>query len=406
MRDVYQGWRVVIASFFVALYVGAAVFFGFTVFFEPMVTELGWSYTQFSFAITLRGMEMGILAPIVGFLINRLGSRKLILYGTTAVGLGLILLGLTRSLTMFYTSILLIAFGAGGCTNVVLMTAVSSWFKRNAGKAIGVMACGFGLSGLLIPLIVELIERYQWRATLIIMGLGMWVLGVPLSFVIRERPESAGALPAREEMAEPDSGESSMSKVPRDFGSAIRNRDFWCINIGEAMRMSAVMAVVTHVMPYLSSIGVPRQSAGLVAGAIPVASVIGRFGFGWLADLFEKKHVLAWAYLCMGVGMLSFSYARFSWFIVLFLLLFPPGFGGIMTLRAAILREYFGMLHLGRLLGITMGTASIGGMIGAPVAGWFFDMWGSYHLIWHAFCGLIGLGLIIILMIRPRRRTV
>jgi MFS family permease len=170
------------------------------------------------------------------------------------------------------------------------------------------------------------------------------------------------------------------------------------------MRMITVTAVITHIMPYFSSIGMSRHNAGLVAGAIALISVLGRVGFGWLADLFDKKYALVIAYFCMGVGMVAFTYAQFGWMIVLFLILFPPGFGGIVTLRAAIIREYFGPGSMGRLLGITMGTASIGGMIGAPLAGWSFDVWGSYQIIWHVFCGLSGLGLLIILMIRPRRQ--
>ena len=124
-KKIFYGWWIVLACFLISFYVGGAIFFGFTAFFEPIREEFGWSYTQISLATSLRGLEMGIFAPLIGFLVDRFGARKLVFYGTIAVGLRLILLSLTQSLAMFYASFLLIAFGAGGCASVVFMTAVA-----------------------------------------------------------------------------------------------------------------------------------------------------------------------------------------------------------------------------------------------------------------------------------------
>ncbi|MCG2778719.1 MAG: MFS transporter, partial [Desulfobacterales bacterium] len=127
IKRIFYGWWIVLACFFIGLYVGGVVFYGFTAFFEPIREEFGWSYTQISFAASLRGLEMGFIAPLVGFLVDRFGSRKLILYGTITVGLGLIFLSLTQSLAMFYVSFLLVAFGAGGCTVVVTKKRHRTW---------------------------------------------------------------------------------------------------------------------------------------------------------------------------------------------------------------------------------------------------------------------------------------
>src|SRR4030042_7018613 len=91
MKGVVYGWWIVAASFFIALYVAGLIFFGFTAFFEPIVQEFGWSYTAVSIGASLRGLEAGILAPLIGFLVDRFGSRKLVLLGVITVGLGLLL---------------------------------------------------------------------------------------------------------------------------------------------------------------------------------------------------------------------------------------------------------------------------------------------------------------------------
>jgi len=401
IKRIFYGWWIVLACFFIGLYVGGVVFYGFTAFFEPIREEFGWNYTQISFAASLRGLEMGFIAPFVGFFVDRFGSRKLIFYGIITVGLGLISLSFTQSLAMFYGSFLLVAFGAGGCTVVVTMSVVANWFHRKVGIALGVMASGVGASGFFVPLIVRLIDVYGWRTTLIFLGLGMWVLGIPLSFVIRDRPEQYGYLPDGVSSLEPiPKPEIRGRRVAIGLKEALKNRTFLYLCTTEAIRMITVAAVIIHVMPYLGSVGVPRTTAGIVAGAIPLFSIIGRFGLGWLGDVFDKKYVMVWALFLMGLGMLAFCYVQVTGIVFLFLLLFAPGYGGAMVIRGAILREYFGRDSFGKMIGILMGFGSIGGIIGPTLAGWAFDTLGSYNTIWLVFCGIIGLAIWLMLRIR------
>ena len=401
MGTIFYGWWIVLACFLIAFYAGGALFFGFTVFFEPIVEEFGWSHTQVSVAFSLRGFEMGILAPITGFLVDRFGSRKLAFSGTFIVGVALILLALTNSLGMFYGAFFLLALGTSGCAVTVLMTAVAHWFKRNLGKVMGIVACGFGAGGVLIPVMIWLIEHYQWRTALILLGLGMWALGIPLSFVIRDMPEQYGYLPDGEIPLGPgsihtdrDSGQEVTAKV------ALKSQNFWNISIAEAIRMMIAMAVTTHVMPYLGSIGMSKTSAAFVTTSIPLFSIIGRLGFGWLGDIIDKKYALAMVYCFIGLGTLAFSYIHVSWLILPFLLVFCPGFGGSASLRGAVVREYFGMGSFGRLYGIIMGVAAIGGLIGPFAAGWTFDNIGAYQPAWLFFTGTTVIAVVLILRLQ------
>ncbi len=402
IKRIFYGWWIVLACFLIGLYVAGITFYGFTAFFDPLIKEFGWSYTQISFAASLRGMEMGVFAPLIGFLVDRWGSRKIIFSGIITVGFGLFLLSFTRSLPMFYGAFLLLAFGAGGCTSVVTMSVVANWFDKNVGKALGVMASGFGASGLIVPIIVWLIEVFQWRSALIILGLGTLVLGIPLSFVIRNKPEQYGYFPDGRLTSEPILEQQIRpQKDGIGFREVLRNRSFLFLNFTEAIRMMTVSTVATHVMPYLSSVGISRSKAGLVAAAIPLFSIIGRLTLGWLGDIFEKRYVMAAAFVLMGAGMLVFCYVQVEWVIFPFLLLFPPSFGGTMVLRGAILREYFGRGSFGKMLGIVMGSASVGGIIGPTLAGWVFDSLGGYHLIWIVFSGLTIIAVMLVLRIKP-----
>jgi MFS family permease len=169
--------------------------------------------------------------------------------------------------------------------------------------------------------------------------------------------------------------------------------------------MIVVTGAVVHVMPYLESVGMSRSRAAVVAAAMPLCSIAGRFGFGWLADVYEKRRVLACSLSLMGAGVLIFSFADQGWGLYLFLALFPPGFGGSVVLRGAIVREYFGLHSFGKLLGITMGCASIGGLVGPILTGWTYDYLGTYRYTWFAFFFLVVCAVLLVVRMPPSEKT-
>lgn len=392
LTRIFYGWWIVLACFIISIVTGAVTFFGFTAFFDPLVREFGWSYTEISFALSLRGMEMSFLAPVVGFLVDRYGSRRLAFLGVITIGLGFFLLSFTQALWMLYASMTLIAFGAGGCTGVVLMHVIANWFRRKVGLALGILTSGFGASGFLIPVIVWLIDDFGWRTAVVIIGAATWAICIPLVLVIRNVPEAYGLCRDGKEADPPAMGDHAEGKGGKQgeigFRAALKHRAFLFLALTDAVRMMAVAAVITHIMPYLNLLHVPRPTAGLIASAVSVFSILGRLGFGWLADFFDKRYTLAISLAMMSLGMFVLPCVDVPWVMILFLLLFPAGYGGVTSVRGALLGEYFGRAAFGRLIGILFGIASIGGIVGPTLAGFLFDTTGSYSFVW------IGLGVI------------
>jgi MFS family permease len=402
MKKIFYGWWIVSAAFLINVYVAGVVFFGFTAFFEPIVKEFGWSYTQVSLAISLRGLEMGFLAPIVGFMVGRLGSRRLIFWGVITIACGLILLSFTKSLLMFYAAFLLVAFGSGGCTAVVLMNVVATWFDKNVGKALGIMTSGVGLSGLMIPLIVWLIDFYSWRQALVMLGIGMLAIGIPLSMVIRNKPEDLDDVPdGRAENEKHYTIELPEEKIDLPFREALRSKAFIYLAVGEMIRMMATTAVLTHIMPSLSLAAIPRTTAGFIASAIPILSIVGRFGVGWLADILDKRYAMAVGLFFLSAGLLTFYFLGETWTIYLFLILFSIGFGSTVVVRGAMLSQYFSRNQFGKLLGLVMGAGAVGGIIGPTLAGWVFDQLGMYGPIWLIFFICTAFTIFLMLRIEP-----
>ncbi len=307
---------------------------------------------------------------------------------------------------------MLIALGMSLSTMTVLMTAVANWFHKKVGVASGIAVSGFGFGGLLLPVMVRLIEVYQWRMTITILALGMLVTVLPLSLVFRHKPEQYGYLPDGqvEDTATFDNSPGLPPTVEVDVKAkqALKSNTFWHIALAFIFHTMFVSTVITHVMPYLSSIGIARSRSSLVATAIPLTSIAGRLGLGWLGDKFKRRLVTAGAFAIMGFGLLCFGFTSSAgnWLFIPFLVLFGIGYGGCNALRPSLVREYFGRTSFGTVFGLIMGISMVGGIIGPPLAGWVYDNWSSYQVIWFVFAGLSVAALISVLTISPVRTAV
>jgi len=165
--------------------------------------------------------------------------------------------------------------------------------------------------------------------------------------------------------------------------------------------------VVTHVMPYLSSVRIARSTSSLVASAVPLLSIGGRLGSGWLTDRLDSRHISTVCFALMSVGLLFFGYvtAERVWLLVPFLILFSTGWGGNATMRMALVKEYFGRSRFGTMYGFTVGVMMAGTILGAPLTGWVFDKWGSYQGAWLALAGLAIVALVIVATTPPVGNT-
>jgi OFA family oxalate/formate antiporter-like MFS transporter len=397
---VFYGWWIVGAGFFIAMYIGGFIHYGFTAVFQPIASDFGWSYAQVSFAASLRGLEMSLLAPIVGLLMDRWGPRRLVFAGATIIGLGLLLLSRINSLAAFYGAFILIGMGASTCVGVVPIATVGNWFQRKATLATGILVSGVAMGGLMIPLATRVIDIFEWRTAMMILGFGAWGILLPLSFLFRHKPEQYGYLPDGDlhKKLLASEGQSSLQSDELDIGvkQILKSSAFWHIALGFMCHLLVINAVVTHVMPYLSSIGFTRSLASLVASAIPLISIAGRLGFGWLGDKFDKRRMAALGFVLASLGLLSFGYITTAkaWILVPSLVLLGLGYGGPVPMMPALVREYFGRVRLATILGLVMGVAALGSMIGPPLAGLAFDRLGSYQVAWFGLAGLVVAGMV------------
>jgi MFS family permease len=223
------------------------------------------------------------------------------------------------------------------------------------------------------------------------------VIVMPLSFIVRHKPEQYGYQPDGETivMDTPEiQNQTAVAGYDITARQALKNRAFWHLAVASLCHAFVLGAVVTHMMPYLSSLGVTRTTASVVALVLPVTSIIGRLNGGWLGDRYGRKQVFTASFVLMTVGVLLFGFVTLDkmWLLVPFIIALSLGWGSSVTTRITLLREYFGRGSFGTILGFTSGVMMVGNITGAPLAGWVYDVWGSYQGAWLGYGALTLVG--------------
>ncbi|MFC1953326.1 MFS transporter [Chloroflexota bacterium] len=398
----FYGWWMVIASTIMSFVADGSLFFGFTVFFNPIRQTFGWSAAVMSIAFSIHRIGMGILSPIVGVLVDRVGPRKLMLFGWTVFGLGFLLISRVNSLWEFYGAFLVLTVGLSFGFFLVINTTIANWFIKKRSRAYSIISAGMASSGMLVPLLALIVEQFGWRTSLVIVAVTLWVVGLPLSLVMRQRPSQHGLLPDGETIvAMNESIDVSASQQENDSFSpevntqdpsftareALKTKSFWLLASMSFFQMIGMGSVWIHIVPYLESIYIPTTVGAFAVSGMTISSLIGRLGLGFLGDFMNKRYLIALSFSLQAIGLFLFSVIAVDkiWLIILFLLTYAPGYGAVISLTPALQADYYGSKNFGAIAGLILIVSMLGGIASPVVAGWIFDVTGSYRLAWRIF---------------------
>jgi sugar phosphate permease len=394
---VFYGWWVVSACAAIIFLTGGTFYYGFSALVKPLQDEFGWSRALISGAFSLRTQSGGLASPVVGYLVDRIGSRRLLLVGTALVGTGFILLSRVESAWAFYATVMIIAVGMSATGGPVAMTAAAHWFERQRGRAMALLAAGAGVSGVMVLVLATLIAALGWREALLVVGIAQWVVCIPLALSVRHRPQEMGLLPDGEPaLPRPEVGRAALADADGvdngplrlqdpglTIGQALRTRCFWLLALAMSLAGFGSTAIIVHQVVYVTeATGLSDEQAAVVAMMMPIVSLVGRLGFGWLADYREKRQVLAASYMLLGLGILLLAAAQQPWQLLFFLAVFSPGWGGSIAVQPAFQAESFGLRAFGALQGLAFTVSTLGSVAGPIFAGWVHDSTDTYR---HAF---------------------
>ncbi len=406
----FYGWWIVIACATIALIGGGNYNYGMTVYFRPLMEEFHWSATTISVAFGLRSMEAGMAAPLFGYLVDRVGPRKLLFLGMVTAGMAFILFSRVNSLPTFYLAFFMLAFGWTPANTVVSVNAVARWFRKRVSLALGLLAVGTGAGATLVPIVAWMVSNYGWRQTSFTVGLIVLAVCVPLSLVVRDWPGDLGYRPYGLEgegtpgVPHPADGKA-LQNSEYSVRRALRTPDFWFITLAFSACFAMANAVTAHHMPYLESIGFDTTSAAWVLSLSGVASVAGRLVFGWLGDFADKRRLVAGVVVLQTIAILALAIADSLPLVIVYAVAFGLGWGGSIPLRSAIILERFGRKAFGTIQGTFFFLATTASTISPIFVGQVFDMTQNYRPAFFALGGFLMVTgpLILLVRLRPAR---
>ena len=414
-RGAFYGWYLVGISSFMLMLMSTTVFQGVGTFLVALERTFRWNRTTLSGAFALSRVEGALLGPLEGFLVDRLGTRRMVIIGYLVMGIGFIFYSQIQTVWHFYVAYLTISLGSGVGGWIAFVTLINNWFSRRRALAMSIAVSGIQLGGFLVPLLAWGIENHDFRMTSLGIGVVLILVAVPASSFIRNLPEDMGTLP--DGAPTPRAGAASAVTAqaePADAPEmtprqALKTVAFWVIAVARLTSVVSIVSLSVHLVPKLTDSGISLITANFVVTLYTFVAFLSGFVAGYLADRASKVIVL---FVCMfmqalAMGILTVTDSLLM--AIVFAVLWGAGFGGRVPLLTAIVGDFFGRKNFGSILGINMVPSNIA-MIFAPLfAGFMFDLRQSYFIPFATFTVMGFIGAFVILLARtpsaPQERT-
>ena len=410
---IFYGWRLVgIALISGAFQTGVGIW-GVSVFVNPMEEDLGWSRAAFFLALTIRSGLTGLLSPIVGpWRDTRNGPRTLMLFGSLILGGSLVALKYVDSLWQFYLFFgALGAVGSLGAGGIMTQTILPKWFIRRRGRALGIASMGGAMGPLFFPIsIFGLISLVGWRDAWFLLGVISLVLLVPLSFMVRTKPEDIGLLPDGDREPAPEASSARgrpqpgrIQEISLTGRQALQSPAFWLIILAFALGGLGQQGFQSNWLPYLEGEGFAASAGALAITVYGICSVTARILWGLLADRFQVRYLIVVQSLLTASSVLLLLYVLGPVMLFTFVVCFGLTMGGSFLLRPLIVANYFGREHIGAITGYMRPFQGLTTALGPVLVALAYDAQGSYF--WSFVAVMIGFACTaaVIILAKPPR---
>jgi len=402
-RGFYYGW-VIVAVAFIVISLVSPLGPIFQLFYQALKDQFQWSHASISGVYSVHQLINGMASPLVGWLLDRFGPRRMMPLGALILGLALAASSQIMALWQLYLIFgVIAALGVSMLQSVPNTVVISNWFVRNRGAAIGLALSGSGLGQLaLTPLTQWMIVNYGWRAAYL--ALAPLLLLVPLALVLaflHHRPSDKGLSV---------DGESEWKRQKSKWEVVVLDKEWaeseWTLKKAMCAFRFWVMALMTFAFAasfflISSQLFVLTQEVGeFQASSIIVAFIIGAAGLykgvakfigGVIADRLgrEKTATIGVGLILIGIFTLDQVQAHpSSWLLLAATLLYGTGYGVAMLAIMAAYADLFQGARFGSILGVLTLVGLIGGAMGTGLGGYLRDLTGGYQFnLWTAAIG-------------------
>ena len=380
-------WMVILGCITHATNTGFA-YFGMSAFFPSFEREFGWSRTAISGAFSLARIESGLFGPIEGYIVDRVGPRKVMYIGIVVCVAGFFALSTVNSLTMLYVSIVLgIVLGSSLGYHMPISLLIARLFRERRSLAFGIFRSGPGISGLMVPFVGWIIGVWGWRTAAIVSGCILALVGVPVAYAINRIAQREEA-ELREKDLRPGAhshGASSALDPEFTLKEVLRLPAFWLLSIAMALRHMVTEGVSVHFVILLVDRGWSTAAASTLLGVSAFIGVPARLASGWLGDLVDKRRLVMALLVALSVSVLFMGIAPQAAVFTICMVIYSLAYGGLASIQEPIRADYFGTKAFATIQGVSRTITTMGTFMGPIIAGYVHDTTKSYAIAFSIF---------------------
>lgn len=398
----FYGYIVVLAAFFIQILMfGPRSSFG--VFFKPIMNEFGWTRALISGAFSISSIMQGFSSIAMGNLNDRTGPRVVMTLCGLLVGIGYLLTSQINAAWQLYL-LYVVAIGTGwGGIYTPITSMVARWFVKRRSLMTGIVLAGAGISGIILPPVINwLIATYGWRNSYLILGAFSLILIILAAQFLRRDPTQKGQLPYGYQEGQ----EQKLDLVTKGltFKAATHTRQFWMLAAMAFCFGFCFITIMIHIVPHATDLGISATTAAYLLAARSGAGLVSCVVLGSVADRIGNRQAFTICFILMSAAMFWLLTAREALMLYLFSIIFGFGTGGAATIEAPLVAELFGTRSHGSILGVVVFGYTIGSAIGPFMAGYIFDISGSYQSAFLITAVICVIGLILGATLRPIKR--
>ncbi|MGI2024517.1 MFS transporter [Shewanella glacialipiscicola] len=377
------------------------VFTGITAFDSAILAEFpDWSRGDLKLRELITLVGVGILAPIFGILIDKVGVRALMIVGCLILMPTYYAYGYVENIGHIYILHIFLSIVMVCCGLNVGVILVSNWFVKHRGTAIGIAILGTSLGGaVLAPLFgYWLSEGISWRQGFQYASIIPFILLVLTILLVRSKPSVIGLKPYGTENYSQQS-QDDLSNHGLEYGEAIRTRSFWAITVIAMCTFYTLMGLQANLVLHLQDLGFDIQSASAGLSVLFLPALVGKFIFGVFADRFEGNKLFYGNIIMMLIGLVALIVS--SQATVMYSIgLIGFAWGGFYTILQLNAVNNFGLKASGKILGTITILDAIGAGLGIYLTGVIFDVYGSYYYAFIIYAVLCTIALLLISQVK------
>ena len=334
---------------------------------KSIVAALGADRSVVALAAALVWVGTGIGGIVMGWVADRIGVRRTVIFGALMTALGLAVSAIGRVWTLYLGHALLIGFLGGGALYPPLLIYISRWFDRGRGTALALISSGQYIAGVVWPsLFQRALPWLGWQYVMLIFT-GAVLLIVPMALLLRPPPRPGHAVGAA---AIGFRGTAALRLRPQTVQALLCAASFLCC-VPMAMPSS-------HLVAFCSDLGIaPAQGAAMLSVLLGCAFLSRQF-WGWLADRIGGLGTVFLGSTCQAVAIAAFSVTRNETALFTIAAAYGLGFSGIIPAYAMAVREFFPSSEASWRIPTLLFSGMSGMAFGSWFAGALYDYFGFY----------------------------